>query len=87
MKLFLLSSILLSAHIASAYEYTLQFTPPGGARGVAVIGYAFVKNTVVGDCSYYISTSGSGRGSHGSTTYYYNTCSWDPFGNLLSITA
>jgi hypothetical protein len=77
---------LLMSGSAQAYEYTLQFTPNPGGRGLTVAGYGFSGNTVVGNCSYYISTSGSGRGGHGSTTYYYNTCSWDLYGNLLSIT-
>ncbi len=73
---------------AEAYEYTLQFTPNYGARGLTVAGYAFDGSTVVGNCSYYTVTgSGSGRGGgyHAHTTYYNQTCSWDLYGNLLSI--
>jgi hypothetical protein len=86
MKLLLLTLTLLSAHVTYAYEYKLQFTPQSGARGLVVAGYQFNTDTVVGNCSYYIVTAGSGRGSHGTTTYHYNTCSWDLFGNLISLT-
>ncbi len=74
---------------ARAYEYTLQFTPNYGARSLAVAGYAFSGNTVVGNCSYYTVTgggSGRGGGYHSHTTYYNQTCGWDLYGNLLSIT-
>jgi hypothetical protein len=86
MKRLLLPLIALSAHMAYAYEYKLQFTPQGGARGLVVVGYQFNTNTVIGNCSYYTSTSGSGRGSHGTTTHHYNTCTWDLYGNLISLT-
>lgn len=85
MKLLLLSSLLLGAHVVYGYEYALQFSAPGGS-GLVVAGYQFSNNTVIGDCSYYISANGSGRGSHGTITYYYNTCTWDQYGNLLSTT-
>jgi hypothetical protein len=77
---------LLGSHAAYAYEYKLQFTPRGGAYGLVVAGYQFNSETVVGDCSYYTVSSGSGRGSHGTRTNHYNTCSWDFFGNLISLT-
>src|ERR1700736_1604321 len=86
MKRLLLTLILLGAHVVFAYEYKLQFTPQAGARGLVVAGYQFNTDTVVGNCSYYTVSSGSGRGSHGTTTYHYNTCSWDLFGNLISLT-
>jgi hypothetical protein len=86
MRSFLLTLILLGAHGAYAYEYKLQFTPQGGAYGLVVAGYQFNGNTVAGNCSYYTVSSGSGRGSHGTTTWHYNTCSWDLFGNLISLT-
>ena len=79
----------LLAGPAGAYEYTLQFTPNYGARGLAVAGYAFNANMVVGNCSYYTVTgggSGRGGGYHSLTTYYNQTCDWDRYGNLLSIT-
>jgi hypothetical protein len=69
-----------------AFEYKLQFTPPDGAYGVVVAGYEFNANTVVGNCSYYTVSPGSGRGSEGTKTYHYNTCSWDLFGSLISLT-
>jgi hypothetical protein len=86
MKAFLLTLTLLSAHIAYGYEYRLQFAAASGARGLTVAGYQFNANTVVGNCSYYTVSSGSGRGSHGTTTHHYNTCSWDLFGNLIALT-
>jgi len=74
--------------MAGAHEYPLQFMPNSGARGVVVAGYRFNGNTVVGNCSYYTIQSGSGKGGgyHSVTTYYNQTCTWDLFGNLLSIT-
>lgn len=86
MRCLLLALIWLGAHSAYAYEYQLQFTPRSGARGLVVAGYQFNGNTVFGNCSYYTYTAGSGRGSHGTTTYYYNTCTWDLYGNLISLT-
>jgi hypothetical protein len=86
MKRLLLTVTLLGAHLAYAYEYKLQFTPQGGARGLVVAGYQFSGNTVVGNCTYYTVSSGSGRGAHSTTTYHYNTCAWDFFGNLISLT-
>jgi len=86
MKYLWLTLILLGAPGAYGYEFKLQFTPPGGAQGVVVAGYHFNSNTVVGNCSYYTVSAGSGRGSHGTRTNHYNTCSWDLFGNLISLT-
>jgi len=71
--------------VASAYEYHLQFTPQSGARGLVVAGYGFTGNTVVGNCSYYTVSACSGRGCRPKTTYHYNTCTWDLYGNLLSV--
>ena len=64
---------------AGAYEYTLQYTPNAGARGLTVAGYGFSASGVTGNCSYYTVTSGSGRGGgyHTTTTYYNHTCTWD----------
>jgi hypothetical protein len=72
---------------ARAYEYALQYTPNAGARGLTVAGYGFGANGVIGNCSYYIETSGSGRGGgyHNVKTYYNQTCGWDLYGNLLSV--
>jgi hypothetical protein len=86
MKRLLLTLISLGAQFTYAYEYKLQFTPRGGAYGLTVAGYAFTGNNVVGNCSYYTVSSGSGRGAHSTTTWHYNTCSWDLFGNLVSLT-
>lgn len=80
------------APIARAYEYPLQFTPNPGYRNLLVAGYQFAGNTIIGACSYYTVTStnsGGGRGGGGHnvvTTNYDQTCTWDLFGNLLSIT-
>jgi hypothetical protein len=72
---------------AGAYEYTLQYTPNAGARGLTVAGYGFSASGVIGNCSYYTETSGSGRGGgyHNTKTYYNQTCGWDLYGNLLTI--
>jgi hypothetical protein len=86
MKCLLLSLILLGAPAAYGYEFKLQFTPPGGAQGLVVAGYEFSSNAVVGNCSYYTVSAGSGRGGHGTRTNHYNTCSWDLFGSLISLT-
>ena len=87
MKGILLTLILLFiAPVASAYEYHLQFTPQSGARGLVVAGYEFAGDTVVGNCSYYTVSACSGRGCHIVTTYHYNTCTWDFYGNLLNVT-
>jgi hypothetical protein len=85
MKRLLLTLFLLGAHVACAYEFKLQFTPPGGAQGVVIAGYLFNGNFVDGNCSYYTVSAGSGRGAHSTKTYHYNTCSWDLFGNLISL--
>src|SRR4029077_17420829 len=73
-------------------EYPLQFAPAAGAGGLVVAGYQLVPDSrfgliVVGNCSYYTQHSGSGRGGGYKTitTYYNQTCTWDPFGNLLTI--
>jgi hypothetical protein len=88
MKRLLLTPILLllGAHVAYAYEYKLQFTPQGGAYGLTVAAYQFNSTGVGGNCSYYTVSGGSGRGAHGTKTYHYNACSWDLFGNLISLT-
>ena len=75
------------AQVASAYEYHLQFTPQAGARNLVVAGYQFdANNDVVGNCSYDTSSPCSGRGCHSVPVHHYNTCSWDLFGNLISLT-
>src|SRR6266403_295355 len=73
-------------------EYPLQFTPSAGYRGLVVAGYQLVANsfgglTVVGNCSYYTVRSGSGRGGgyRTITTHYDQTCTWDLYGNLLTV--
>ena len=86
MRRLVLALIFLSiASAASAYEYPLSFATPPGGHILSVAGYYFVNNTVVGDCSYTITGVCSGRGCHPPPpTYYYNTCTWDLYGNLLS---
>jgi hypothetical protein len=89
MKRLLMTLILLSATTAHAYEFKLQFTPQAGARGLDVAGYEFKYERggekVVGNCSYYILNAGSG-GTTGTRTNHYSTCTWDLYGNLISIT-
>jgi hypothetical protein len=92
MKTLILILTLLGAHVAYSYEYKLQFTPQAGAYGLAVAGYQFYhdpvlnRDTVLGNCSYYTVSVCSGRGCPVTTTYYYNACTWDTFGNLISLT-
>jgi hypothetical protein len=86
MKRSVLALMLLAAPFVHAYEYKLQFTPQSGARGLVVAGYGFGYNRVVGDCSYYTVSAGSGRGSRGKRTNHYSTCVWDLYGNLISMT-
>ena len=87
-SLFTLSTLILLGfpQVASAYEYRLQFTPQSGARGLIVAGYAFDGTTVIGNCSYYTSRPCSGRGCRPLIVHHYNTCTWDSYGNLLSMT-
>lgn len=79
--------LLFIANAAFGYEFHLQFTPPAGGRILKVAGYQFAGNTVAGNCSYDTVSACSGRGCHSITTYYYGTCTWDWYGNLLSRTA
>jgi hypothetical protein len=76
------------AQVAFAYEYPLQFKPNPGYRGLVLVGYKFQGSEVVGNCSYYTVSGGSGKGGGGraSTKDYLQTCTWDMHGNLLSIT-
>jgi hypothetical protein len=75
--------------VARAREYPLQFKAPAGYQGLVVAGYEFVGKTVVGNCSYYTVSSGSGRagGYHPSAKSYRQTCTWDLYGELLSVRA
>ena len=79
--------LLFFAQIGKGTEYRLQFTPNAGYRGLVVAGYSLSGNTVTGNCSYYTVHSGSGKGGgyHTVTTYYNQTCTWDLYGNLLSM--
>jgi hypothetical protein len=86
MRLVLLGLAALFSQSAFAYEYQLQFSATR-FTGKFVAGYSITGGDVEGNCSYYITTSGSGRDPHSTTTYYYNTCTWDLYGNLLSMTA
>uniref|UniRef100_Q01U41 Uncharacterized protein n=1 Tax=Solibacter usitatus (strain Ellin6076) TaxID=234267 RepID=Q01U41_SOLUE len=88
MKTFaILFCLLFFAEKGKATEYPLQFTPNAGYRGLVVAGYSLSGNTVTGNCSYYTVHSGSGKGGgyHTVTTYYNQTCTWDLYGNLLSM--
>jgi len=80
--------LVLFAPLAGAYEYPLQFTPNPGYRGLVVAGYQFQGSDVVGNCSYYTVSGGSGKGGGGGHTVknYNQTCKWDLHGNLLSVT-
>jgi uncharacterized repeat protein (TIGR03803 family) len=73
-------------------EYALQYTPGAGARGLTIAGDALASDpvygpVVIGTCSYYTETSGSGRGGGYKTitTYYNHTCTWDAYGRLLNV--
>src|SRR5215475_1613257 len=82
----------LVASVASAHEFHLQFAVASSARGLSVIGYEFVEDPVsgtifvVGNCSYYTYSACSGRGCRPVRTNHYNTCAWDLYGNLSSVT-
>jgi len=86
MRRLLLFLIVLCAQAAYGYEYKLQFTPMGGYQGLVVAGYEFNGDTIAGNCSYYVMTSGGGRGAHAIRTNHYSTCVWDVYGNLISMT-
>lgn len=73
-------------------EYPLQYVPGAGARGLTIAGYTLAADpvygtVVIGTCSYYTQTSGSGRGGGYKTitTYYNHTCTWNPYGRLVSV--
>ncbi len=76
---------LFIAGSASAYEFKLQFGLPSNARAVRIAGFAFASGKVAGDCSFDTVTSGSGRDPRSYTTHYYQKCTWDLKGNLLSV--
>jgi hypothetical protein len=81
-------SAALVANVASAYEFHLQYTAAANARNLSVVGYNFpTSNSVLGNCSYSVTSACSGRGCHSTTTWYYHTCTWDTFGNLMSVVA
>lgn len=80
-------AVLSIAKVAAAYEYHLQFSAAAGARSIMVAGYYYMNSTVGGDCSYYTQGACSGRGCRPPPpVYYYDTCTWDLFGNLLNET-
>jgi hypothetical protein len=75
----------MAAGPARAYEYALQYAPPGNFKELVVAGYAIVGKSIVGNCSYTAIVSGSGRDP---PTHYVpmpQTCTWDEFGNLLGV--
>jgi len=73
--------------VAQAIEYPLQFTPAGNFKDLTVVGLQFAGNTVLGNCSYTLITSGSGRDPKTIYTPIPQTCTWDLVGNLLNIAA
>ncbi len=82
MKKVLVTLALMLFGTADAYEYRLQFTPPPGARGVNVVGYAFTDaGGVSGLIHYALVRCSSGRGAHCITTQYDYSATWDLFGN------
>ena len=84
MKRALALLLILGVQIAHAYEYKLQFTAPTNARSILVAGYSIKSGHVGGPCSYDTATGG-GRAGRLIVTHHANTCSWDLFGNLLSL--
>jgi hypothetical protein len=81
-------AVLSIAKVVAAYEYRLQFSAAAGARSIMVAGYYYIGSAVGGDCSYYTQGACSGRGCRPPPpVYYYDTCTWDLFGNLLTETA
>ncbi len=75
------------ASTAGAHDYPLQFTPNPGARGLVVAGYEFQGNHVVGTCSYHTVSGASGRGAGHAPVgrRFGQTCRWDMYGNLISV--
>lgn len=73
--------------VAEAHEYPLQFAPRTGSWRLVVAGYEFVGKTVVGNCSYYTVSSGSGRGGgyHPGPKIHPQTCTWDLYGKLRDV--
>jgi hypothetical protein len=80
-----LALICIWAKPSHAYEYQLQFTPVGNYENLVVAGYQIVNRTVIGNCSYIRITAGSGRDPRPGYVPYPQTCTWDLYGNLLSI--
>jgi len=88
MKKILLALALMSSGTAHAYEYTLQFTPPPGAKDIRVVGYTLnADGGVTGLVHYAITRCSSGRGAHCVTTQYDYTATWDPFGHATGLVA
>lgn len=76
---------ILGSRMAQAYEYHLQFAPPAGAHGISVAGYSFYAEKVSGNCSYSTSKVTGGRYGHTVVTPHYAKCTWDLYGNLISM--
>jgi hypothetical protein len=82
MKKILAALAMMSFGTAHAYEYTLQFTPPSGAKNVNVVGYDFTADGgVSGLIHYALTRCSSGRGAHCTTTQYDYSATWDSFGH------
>lgn len=75
------------ATASSAIEYPLSFAPVGNYKDLVVAGYQIAGNVVIGNCSYTRITSGSGRDPRPSYTPIPQTCTWDLYGALQSVTA
>jgi len=88
MKKVLALLVLMLSGTAQAYEYTLQFAPPSGAKEVNVVGYAFTADGgVTGLIHYALTRCTSGRGAHCTTTRYDYTATWDQFGHATGSVA
>jgi hypothetical protein len=75
----------LGTGAAFAFEYPLQFTPPGNYKDLVIVGLQFAGDSVVGNCSYTQITSGSGRDPKTIYTPIPQTCTWDLVGTLLAV--
>lgn len=88
MKTALVALILTLSGTAHAYEYTLQFNPPPGAKGITVVGYSLsADGGVSGLVHYAITRCSSGRGARCTTTQYDYTATWDSFGHSTGLSA
>jgi len=88
MRKALAALLLMSCGTAHAFEYTLQFTPPSGAKNVNVVGYAFTADGGVSGLIHYATTRcTSGRGARCTTTQHDYSATWDQFGHATGSVA